>query len=122
MYVNTLHTHVCKHTAYAHTYVPTYTFVYQAGTTPGMYACKVPVDAVDGGALVVPSQHEKILRVLDLVGEEEADALQALRPTIDVVAQKEVVGLRRESSVFKQAQKVGVSTRARTRTHTLAMS
>ena len=67
-----------------------------------------PVNAIDRRALVVPSQHEKILRVLDLVREEQADALQSLRPTVYVVPQKEIVGLGREASVFKEAQQVGV--------------
>lgn len=64
---------------------------------------------------MVPSQHEKILRVFDLVRKEEADALQTLGTTVDIVAQEKVVGLGRESSIFKQAQKVGVSIRAHSR-------
>ena len=34
------------------------------------------VDAVDRGALVVASQDEEILGVLDLVGQEQADGLE----------------------------------------------
>ena len=31
------------------------------------------VDAVDGGALVVAPQQEEVVRVLDLVGEQQTD-------------------------------------------------
>lgn len=32
-----------------------------------------PVDSVDGGALVVPPEHEKVLGIFDLVGQHQAD-------------------------------------------------
>ena len=68
----------------------------------------VPVDAIDRRALVVPSQHEKILRVFDLVRKEEADALQTLGPTVDIVAQEKVVGLGWEAAILEQTQEVVV--------------
>jgi len=49
---------------------------------------KRPVNAVDRGALVVPTQHEKILGILDLVGKEEADALKTLGSAIYIVAEE----------------------------------
>lgn len=49
------------------------------------------VDTVDGGTLVVAAEQEEIVRVLDLVAEEEADGLNALLPAVHVVAQEEVV-------------------------------
>ncbi len=66
------------------------------------------VDAVNTGALVVPPQQEEVLRVLDLVGEEEADGLERLLSAINIVAQEEVVRLRREAAVLEQAEEVGV--------------
>ena len=36
------------------------------------------VDSVDAGALVVAAQQKEILRVLDLVGQQQADGLQRL--------------------------------------------
>lgn len=45
---------------------------------------------------------------LDLVGEEEADALEALRATVDIVAQEKVVGLGGEPAVLEQAEQIGV--------------
>jgi len=47
-----------------------------------------PVNAVDRGALVVATQHEKILGILDLVGKEEADALKTLGSAIYIVAEE----------------------------------
>lgn len=46
------------------------------------------VDAVDGGALMVASQEEEVLRIPDFVGEQEADGLKALLPTVHVVTQE----------------------------------
>ncbi|KAJ8523567.1 hypothetical protein ON010_g17552 [Phytophthora cinnamomi] len=44
------------------------------------------VDAVDGRALVVAAQDEEVLRVLDLVGQQQADGLQALFAAVHVVS------------------------------------
>jgi hypothetical protein len=44
------------------------------------------VDAVDRGALVVSTQDEEVLGVLDLVRKQEADGLERLLATVDVVA------------------------------------
>lgn len=68
------------------------------------------VDAIYGGALVVASQQEEILRILDLVGEQETDRFEGLFATIDVVAEEKVVGFGREASVLEQTQEVVVLT------------
>jgi len=44
------------------------------------------VNTVDGGALVVSSEEEEVLRVLDLVGQEQANGLQALLASVHVVS------------------------------------
>jgi hypothetical protein len=44
------------------------------------------VDAVDRGALVVATEDEEVLGVLDLVCQQEADGLERLLATVDVVA------------------------------------
>lgn len=64
------------------------------------------VDTVDGGALVVSSQDKEVFGVLDLVGQEQADGLETLFTTVDVVTEKEVVGLRREATVLEKTQQV----------------
>jgi hypothetical protein len=66
------------------------------------------VDAVDRGALVVTAENEEVLRVLDLVCEEQADCLQRLLATIDVVTEEEVVGLWGEAAIFEEPQQVVV--------------
>ena len=66
------------------------------------------VDAVDRGALVVTTENEEVLRVLDLVCEEQADSLQRLLATIDVVTEEEVVGLGGKAAIFEEPQQVVV--------------
>jgi hypothetical protein len=43
------------------------------------------VDAVDRGALVVATEDEEVLRVLDLVREQEAYGLEGLLAAVDIV-------------------------------------
>ena len=45
-----------------------------------------PVDSVDTGTLVVPSQDEEVLGVLDLVCQQKADSLERLLAAVNVVA------------------------------------
>lgn len=66
------------------------------------------VDTVDRGALVVSTQNEEVLRVLDLVGKEKANSLKGLLSTVDVVTKEKVVGLRRETAIFEETQEVVV--------------
>jgi hypothetical protein len=66
------------------------------------------VDTVDGRALVVAAQDEEVLGVLDLVRQQKADGLERLLATVDVVAEEEVVGLRREATVFEETEKIVV--------------
>ena len=59
---------------------------------------------------MVPPQYEEVLRVLDLVREEEADGLERLLATVDVVAEEEVIRFGREAAVLEEAQEVVVLT------------
>jgi len=40
---------------------------------------------------VVAPEHEKVLRIFDLVRQEKADGLQRLLATVDVVTEEKVV-------------------------------
>ena len=60
-----------------------------------------PVYSVDTGTLVVSAQDEEVLRVLDLVCQQQTDRLQRLLSSIDVVTEEEVVGFWREPAVLK---------------------
>ena len=64
------------------------------------------VDPVDRGALVVAAQDEEVFGVLDLVGEEQADGLERLLASVNVVTQEEVVCFRREPAIFEQTEEV----------------
>ena len=59
------------------------------------------IDTIDLTALVVASQEEEVLLELHLVCEEQNDGLQRVLSTVDVIAQKEVVGLRREPAILE---------------------
>jgi len=56
------------------------------------------------GALVIASQEEKVLWVLDLVAEEQSDCLDRLLATVDVVTKEQVVCFGRETTVFKNTE------------------
>ena len=66
------------------------------------------VDSIDGGALVVTAEHEEVFRVLDLVGQKQADGFERLLSTVDVITKEEVVGLWWETAILEQAEKVVV--------------
>jgi hypothetical protein len=64
------------------------------------------VDTVDGRTFVISAQQEKILGILDFVRQQQANRFQALFPSIHIVSQKQIVGVRREASVFEQSKQV----------------
>ena len=64
------------------------------------------VDAVDRGAFMVAAQNEEVLRVFDLVREEQADCLEGLLPAVYVIPEEEVVRFRWEAAVLEQAEEV----------------
>ena len=72
---------------------------------------------------MVAAQDEEVLRVLDLVRQEETgrsgrasggdrapDRLERLLPAIDVVAQEQIVAFRRKAAVLEQSEQVVVLT------------
>ena len=61
---------------------------------------------IDASTLVVATEKEEILRVFDLVGQQQADGFQRLLPSVNIVTEKEVVGLWRERPVLKHPQQV----------------
>ena len=66
------------------------------------------IDAIDLSALVIASQEEEVLGVLDLVAEEKADCLDRLLSTVDVVTEEKIVGLRWEPTILEDSQKIVV--------------
>ena len=59
---------------------------------------------------MVATQDEEVLGVLDLVGQEQANSLQRLLATVDVVSKEEVIGFWRKSTILKQAQQIVILT------------
>lgn len=55
---------------------------------------------------MVSTQDEEIFWVFDLVGKEEADGLERLLSTIDVISKEKVVGLWGESAVLEKAEEI----------------
>lgn len=66
------------------------------------------IDTVNRSAFVVTAEDEEIFGVLDLVREQEADRFERLLATVDIVSQEQVVGLRRETTILEEAQKIVV--------------
>lgn len=59
--------------------------------------------------MIAPKQ-EEVLGVFDLVSQQEADGLKRLLPSVHIIAQKEIVRLRGETTVLEQPQQVSVLT------------
>lgn len=57
---------------------------------------------------MISAQDKEVFRVLYLISKEQADCFQRLLSPIDVVAQKQVVGFWRKSSVLEQTEKIVV--------------
>lgn len=64
------------------------------------------INAVDGGALVVAAQDEEVFGILDLVCEQEANGLERLLTTVDIVAEEEVVSLGREAAILEETEEI----------------
>ncbi|GMT10531.1 hypothetical protein PFISCL1PPCAC_1828, partial [Pristionchus fissidentatus] len=66
------------------------------------------VDTVDGGTLVVTTEHEEVLGSLDLVAEHEDDGLNVLSSSVHVVSQEEIVGIGRESFLVEDTKEIRI--------------
>jgi hypothetical protein len=62
------------------------------------------VNSIDGPTFVISSQKEEIFRVLNLIGEQQANDLQVLLPSVDVVAEEKVVRFRWEAADLEDSQ------------------
>lgn len=60
------------------------------------------VDTVDRGAFVVTAENEEVFGIFDLVRKQQADGLEGLLATVDVVTKEEVVRLGRETTVLEK--------------------
>ena len=57
---------------------------------------------------MVPTENEEILGILDLVCQKQAYRFERLLASVDVVAEKEIIGFWRETSILKKAEQIVV--------------
>lgn len=78
----------------------------QLDVVPTLALVVETVDAVDRGALMVATEDEEVLGVLDLVGQQETDGLEGLLATVNVVTEEEIVRLWWEATVFEETEEI----------------
>ena len=57
---------------------------------------------------MVSSQQEEVFRILDFVAEKQADGLDGLLFSVDIVSQEEIVSFGREDSILEDSQQIVV--------------
>ena len=55
---------------------------------------------------MIASQQEEVLRIFDFISKQQGNCLDRLLTSINIVSEEEIVGLRWETSVFKNSQQV----------------
>ena len=65
------------------------------------------VNPIDLGALMIATQEEEVLLILDLVGEKQDDHFQRLLASVNIIAKEQVVSFGREATIFKQFKEIG---------------
>jgi len=78
----------------------------QPDVVPPLALVVEAIDTIDRCALVVTAKDEEVLRVFDLVCQQQTDGLERLLTSVDVVAEEEVVCFRWEATILEQSQKV----------------
>ena len=61
------------------------------------------VNTIDLSTFVIATEQEEVLRVLYFVAKEQADGLDRLLSSVDVITKEQIVGLRGEPTVLKDA-------------------
>jgi hypothetical protein len=62
------------------------------------------INPVDLGTLVVSSEKEEILRVLNLVAQQQGNSFDRLLATVNIIAQKEIISFGWEATILKNPQ------------------
>ena len=75
-------------------------FPYADGITALAFVVEA-INAIDFATFMVASQEEEVLFVLDLVCEEQDDALKRILASVHIVAQEKIIGRRREPTILK---------------------
>lgn len=69
-----------------------------------------PIYTIDASTFVIATQQEKILRIFDLVGKKQANCLQRLFASVNIIAKEQVVGFGWKSTILEQTKQVGILT------------
>lgn len=59
------------------------------------------INSINTGALVIAAQQKEILRILDLVGQQQTDRLQRLLAAIHIITKEQIIGSRRKAAIFE---------------------
>jgi len=73
----------------------------QLNVVPPLAFVVEAVNTIDRSTFMISAEDEEIFGVFDLVGQKQADGFQGLFASIYVIAEEEVVGFWRESSVLE---------------------
>ena len=65
-----------------------------------------PIYAINRSAFMVAPQNEEIFGILDLICQEQADRLQRLFSSVNVITEEKVVCFGWEPSVFEQTEQI----------------
>jgi hypothetical protein len=65
-----------------------------------------PVHFVNLSRLMIAPEHEKVLRVFDFVGEQKHYSFKRHLSTVNIIAEKQVIGRRWESTVLEEPHQV----------------
>lgn len=61
------------------------------------------IDSVDGSTLVVASEKEEVLRILNLVSQEQANSFEGLFASVNIITEEEVIGVGWETSILEKS-------------------
>lgn len=59
---------------------------------------------------MITPEHEEVLRVFDLVGQHEANSLNRLFSSVDIISQEQIICISGKSCVLEKLYQVGVLT------------
>mmetsp|Transcript_5553 Transcript_5553/g.8405 ORF Transcript_5553/g.8405 Transcript_5553/m.8405 type:complete len:254 (+) Transcript_5553:335-1096(+) len=69
-----------------------------------------PINTIDGGTLMVPPQNEEVVRIFDFVRQQKTDGFETVLPSVHIISEEKVVGIRREVAILKETEEVIILT------------
>ncbi len=65
-----------------------------------------PIHLVDFCRLMIPPEHEEVLRVLDLVAEQKEHRLKRHLPPVNIIPQKQVISRRWKPTILEESHQI----------------